>query len=337
MSNQAIVPRSPELAGFDFRPLSDRIDQPLWRSIAENVRAAMFPSKDPPLHLTSRPVKVRSIWGAYDNRKKASVGSIVAHAAIIGGLVYVSLMPREVPVQKPKPNEAIIYVPTEAPVYEPIKAAELEKPGGGGGGGGDRDKLQASKGRLPKQTMDEQLAPPVAVIRNNHPALPVEPSVVMPPQVRIADNHMPNLGDPMSRIPSGPPSNGTGSGGGIGSGNGGGVGAGEGPGVGPGRGGGTGGGVFRVGGGVSAPKVIQQTEPEYSEEARKAKYQGTVVLQCVVGPDGTPRGMKVERSLGMGLDQKAIEAVKQWKYRPYGDKNDRPIDVETTVTVQFHM
>ncbi len=87
---------------------------------------------------------------------------------------------------------------------------------------------------------------------------------------------MPNLGNPMSSIPSGPPSNGTGAGGGIGSGYGGGVGSGTGPGVGPGRGGGIGGGVFRVGGGVSAPRALDTPDPEYSEEARKAKYQGTV-------------------------------------------------------------
>src|SRR5215470_14989677 len=137
----------------------------------------------------------------------------------------------------------------------------------------------------------------------------------MAPQVHIADNHMPNLGDPMSKV-SGPASNGTGSGGGIGSGSGGGVGSGEGPGVGPGRGGGTGGGIFRVGGGVSAPKALFSPEPEYSEEGRKTKTQGVVVVQCIVGPDGKPREMKVMHGLGMGLDQKALEALRQWKFEP---------------------
>ena len=336
MANQAYVPRSPEMSGYDFRPLSDRIAAPWWSTIADNWRAARGKTNDPPLKLTSRPVQVRSIWGAYNNRKSAGAGSIVIHALIIGGLIYVSLMPASPIVQKPKPTESIVYIPTDAPVFTPTKAADMEKPSGGGGGGGDRDKLQAPKGRLPKQSMETPLAPPAVVIRNNHPALPVEPSVVMPPQVRIADNHMPNLGDPLSRIPSGPPSNGTGSGGGIGSGNGGGVGAGSGPGVGPGSGGGFGGGVFRVGGGVSAPRVIQQVDPEYSEEARKAKYQGTVVLQCVVGPDGMPRQMKVERSLGMGLDQKAIEAVKQWRFEP-AKKAGTPVAVLIDVEVNFRL
>src|SRR5205814_2319229 len=85
------------------------------------------------------------------------------------------------------------------------------------------------------------------------------------------------------------------------SGGGGGVGVGTGPGVGEGGGGGTGGGVFWVGDGDSAPKAIYQPEPEYSEEGRKAKYQGTCVLWLIVGPDGKPRDIKVSRNLGMGL------------------------------------
>src|SRR5215831_7033921 len=155
----------------------------------------------------------------------------------------------------------------------------------------------------------EQITPPAMVVRNEHPKLAVEPTVVVPPQIKLAMNNVPTLGDPMSHLPSGPPSNGTGSGGGIGSGSGGGVGVGTGPGVGEGRGGGIGGGVFRVGGGVSAPKAIFSPDPEYSEEARKAKYQGTCVLWLIVGPDGKPRDIHIQRGLGMGLDQKAIEAV----------------------------
>jgi periplasmic protein TonB len=182
----------------------------------------------------------------------------------------------------------------------------------------------------------QQLAPPAMVLRNDHPKLAVEPSVVIPPQMKLADNHMPNLGDPMSKLPSGPPSNGTGSGGGIGSGSGGGVGSGEGPGVGPGRGGGTGGGIFKVGGGVSAPRGVYTPDPEYSEEARKAKYQGTVILWLIVDPTGKPRDIKVARSLGMGLDEKAIEAVKAWKFDP-ARKDGAPVAVQINVEVNFRL
>ena len=78
-----------------------------------------------------------------------------------------------------------------------------------------------------------------------------------------------------------------------------------------GSGGGIGGGVFRIGGGVSAPRLTYKVEPEYSEEARKAKYQGTVVLAIEVWPDGKAHNIRVIRSLGLGLDQKAIDAVQK--------------------------
>jgi periplasmic protein TonB len=203
---------------------------------------------------------------------------------------------------------------------------------GGGGGGGDRDKLAATKGALPKLAR-EQFTPPAVVIRNNDPKLPMEPTVVVPPEIKLPQTGQ--LGDPLSNV-LGPPSNGTGSGGGIGSGSGGGVGSGRGPGVGPGWGGGIGGGPYRVGGGVSAPKALYAPDPEYSEEARKAKYQGTVVLWVVVGPDGRPRDIKVQRTLGMGLDEKAMEAVRTWKFEP-ARLNGNPVAVQINVEVNFRL
>jgi TonB family protein len=201
---------------------------------------------------------------------------------------------------------------------------------GGGGGGGDRDKLQATKGALPKLSK-QQIVPPMVVVRNENPKLSAPPEVVVPqmnlPQVG-------NLGDPLSKVTLA--SNGTGSGGGIGSGSGGGVGSGRGPGVGPGWGGGIGGGAYRVGGGVSAPRALYAPDPEYSEEARKAKWQGTVVLWVVIGPDGKPRDVRVQRSLGMGLDEKAIEAVRSWKFEP-AKKDGQPVAVQVNVEVNFRL
>lgn len=202
---------------------------------------------------------------------------------------------------------------------------------GGGGGGGDHDKLAASKGRLPRQARD-QITPPMVVVRNDAPKLTAEPTVVAP---TFQMSQIGPLGDPLSRI-FGPASNGTGTGGGIGSGSGGGVGSGRGPGVGPGYGGGVGGDVYRVGGGVSAPRAIYSPDPEYSEEARKAKYQGTVVLWMVVDADGRPRGIKVMRSVGLGLDEKAIEAVKTWKFDP-ARKDGHAVAVQISVEVDFRL
>ncbi len=203
---------------------------------------------------------------------------------------------------------------------------------GGGGGGGERDKLAASKGNLPKLSR-EQVAPPQVVIRNLQPKLPAEPTVVVPPEIRLAQGGQ--LGDPLSTVLS-PPSSGTGFGGGIGTGSGGGVGSGRGPGVGPGWGGGIVGGPYRVGGGVSAPRALFAPDPEYSEEARKAKYQGTVVLWVVVGPDGRPHEVRVQRSLGLGLDEKAIEAVRQWRFEP-AKKDGTPVAVQINVEVNFRL
>lgn len=203
---------------------------------------------------------------------------------------------------------------------------------GGGGGGGDRDKLEASRGSPPKFAR-EQITPPAIIVRNENPKLAVEPTVVGPPEMKLPQ--LGQMGDPLSNI-VGPLSNGTGFGGGIGSGSGGGVGSGRGPGVGPGYGGGIGGGVYRVGGGVSAPRAIFAPDPEYSEEARKAKFQGTVVLICVVGPDGRPHDIRVTRSLGMGLDDKAIDAVRVWRFDP-ARKDGHPVAVEVSIEVNFRL
>ena len=114
------------------------------------------------------------------------------------------------------------------------------------------------------------------------------------------------------------------------------MGSGYGPGVGPGHGGGIGGGAYRVGGGVSAPKVLYQPEPEYSEEARKNKWQGTVLLRIIVGTDGRAHDISVIQSLGMGLDEKAIEAVKTWRFEP-GRNLGQAVPVEVAVEVNFHL
>jgi len=309
----------------------ESLEQPLWKSLFGNLDDFFFPKKQAPLVLTSKPIPVKDIWGFYDYKKNGVLGSTVVHMLALGALIGGTILAGRVVHEITKPIEHVTLVaPDDIPTLAPAKTIA-----GGGGGGGDRDKLQAPKGKLPKAAM-QQFTPPMMVVRNDHPKLPMEPTVVIPPQVHLASNNMPTLGDPMSHLPSGPPSNGTGSGGGIGSGSGGGVGSGDGPGVGPGHGGGIGGGAFRVGGGVSAPRPISTPDPEYSEEARKAKYQGTCVLWLIVGPDGRPRDMRVARSLGLGLDEKAIEAVKNWKFEP-AMKDGKPVAVQINVEVSFRL
>ena len=307
------------------------LEESLWKSLFRNIDDFFFPKKLPPLVLTSKPEPVKDIWGFYNYKKNGALGSTVVHVVALVGLVGLTIWGRRVVTQIVKPSDMVTLIaPDEVPALPASKTQA-----GGGGGGGDQDKFQASKGKLPKQSM-QQITPPEVIQRNPNPKLPVEPTVVIPPEIKLAMNNLPNLGDPMSHLPSGPPSNGTGSGGGIGSGSGGGVGSGTGPGVGPGRGGGIGGGVFRVGGGVSAPRVVYQPDPEYSEEARKAKYQGTCVLWLVVGPDGHPRDIRIARSLGLGLDEKAIDAVKTWRFEP-AMKDGQPVAVQINVEVTFRL
>jgi TonB family protein len=91
-----------------------------------------------------------------------------------------------------------------------------------------------------------------------------------------------------------------------------------------------------VGGGVSVPRATYNPDPEYSEQARKAKYQGTVVLWAIIGSDGRPRELRVQRSLGMGLDEKAIEAVRRWRFEP-AMKDGQPVAVQINIEVDFHL
>lgn len=305
-------------------------------SSSSAVLEHLYAGRVRPVPVTARVQRVQApeaIWGQFNNyRSNGLVGSVVVHvvllALILGGAVFGHKV-----VQKVEQRQVVTLV---APSPDSYALPVAKKIVSGGGGGGDHDIVAPTKGRLPKTAM-QQITPPQIVIHNMRPKLAVEPTVVVPPQVHLADNHMPNLGAPTAAaMPSAPPSNGTGSGGGIGTGSGGGVGVGHGPGVGAGSGGGIGGGVFKVGGGISAPQPITTPDPEYTEEARNAKTQGTCVLWLIVDDQGNPRDIRVVRGLGMGLDAKAIAAVKQWKFQP-AMKDGHPVNVQISVEVGFRL
>ena len=311
------------------------VHESMLRSLFANVKELLHPEKLPPLQLTSRPIAVREIWSK-TNKKQSAIGSLILHGLGIGSLLALSVMAiRTKPVVKPA--QTITFV-TPLSDYQPVMQPKATiKPLAGGGGGGERAKVFESKGHLPK-VAKEQFTPPTVEIRDEKPKLAMEPTVVAPPTVKLPDNpRMPNLGNPMSARVTGPLSNGPGSGGGIGSGTSNGVGSGSGPGHGPGQGGGYGGGVYRLGDiGVTPPVAKFTPEPDFSEEARKAKYQGTVTLSAIIGPDGRPRNLKVVRSLGMGLDEKALEKVRTWLFEP-GKRNGQPVSVAMTLEVDFRL
>ncbi|HVI10545.1 MAG TPA: energy transducer TonB [Candidatus Binatia bacterium] len=280
-----------------------------------------------------RAVAPEAIWGQFNNyRSNGLVGSAIVHVVLLALILGGAMFGHHV-VEQVKQKEVVTLI---APSPDTYSLPVAKKVVSGGGGGGDHDKLQAPKGKLPKTAM-QQITPPSIVLRNEHPKLAVAPTVVVPPQIHMADNHMPTLGNPSAApMPSAPPSNGTGSGGGIGSGSGGGVGVGHGPGVGEGSGGGIGGGVFKVGGGISAPKAVSTPDPEYTEEARNAKTQGTCILWLIVDQQGNPRDIRVVRGLGYGLDARAIAAVKQWRFEP-AMKDGHPVNVQISVEVGFRL
>ena len=333
MANQAFVPnfRNPMNNDVPFPQLLRPKEPNLIASLVQNLKDALFPEKLPPLKLTSRPVAVRDIWEKKD-RKQSAGTSLAVHSVVIGLLIAGSIWGGK-KVQQINKDKAVDLVAPDISEYMP-----MTKPGptmGGGGGGGDLSKIQAPKGHLPKVAMTPQITPPAIVIKNDNPKLTAEPTIQAPTNIKLPDNNMPIVGNPMTKV-VGPASNGSGMGGGIGEGSGGGLGVGTGRGLGPGQGMGFGGGVFRVGNGIGAPKPISTPDPEYSEEARKAKYQGVVVLWLIVDQNGNPKQIKVQRPLGMGLDQKAIEAVQHWKFEP-ATKDGQPVAVQINVEVNFRL
>jgi protein TonB len=208
--------------------------------------------------------------------------------------------------------------------------------GHGGGGGGNRSPIPASYGALPKSA-PRQFVPPTTTLNNPNPALAMDPALILSPNADLPHVNVAELGDPFGKL--GLKSDGPGWGGGIGTGHDGGVGPGDGPGLGPGSGGNHGGGVRGLDAGrgaITGPVLLYKVEPEFSEEARKAKHQGVVILYAEVGTNGALENIRVIQGLGLGLDEKAIAAVKQWRFRP-AYRNGQPVATAANIEVNFHL
>jgi TonB family protein len=303
----------------DFGDMA-KLEQPWFKSLVSNVRDLIHPPKLPPLEVTSKPVEVGSIWGAYQGGEtKSGAVSLLIHVGFVALIFLVFQSPA---VQKlVKKTGDIIYLPA----YQPKLPPAAEK-AGGGGGGGQKTPLPVNRGEAPKFARKQFIPPALAVPK---PTLPVTPTITAPTPQIVADNY----GDPLAKALQNSGGPGTG---GLGNGSGGGIGSGRGDGYGPGSGGGTGGGVFKIGGDVSQPVPIYKIEPEYSEEARKAKYSGTVLLQVIIDDHGLTRDIHVIRPLGLGLDEKAIEAVAKWRFRP-AMKGGHAVAVQANIEVNFRL
>ena len=253
--------------------------------------------------------------GLYRTRREAFVFSLLGQAAILALLVYFT-------------SFIIRSTPDVARRLPKFPELPLIFSGHNGGGGGSHDPLPATRGNLPRASLDPQLVPPTVILPKEPPKLALEQTVIVAPDVPLQGGQ---VGDPLSQF-SKVLSNGPGGPGGIGNGCCDGIGPSTGPGAGAGPP-----GIFPAGrGGVTAPQVIFNPEPSFSDEARKAKAQGIVLLLLVVGKDGHPYDVRVGQSLGMGLDEKAIEAVNHWRFRP-GTLNGQAVATRIAVQVDFHL
>ena len=264
----------------------------------------------------------------YERSRTSNVVSFILHAGVVAAVLYLGLNFKVVvpAVRKMTASSITLYAPPPPPKILPVAPTQ-----GGGGGGGAHQIVEPTRGKPPEVARQTPVLAP-QVLRIDHPKLAAEPTV----QVKMPDQtNLPNLGlaqSPQIALAS----QGRGSGSGFGSGMGGGLGAGHGIGNGPGSGGGYGGGVMSVGGGVSAPVVIRSVEPEFTPEARTSNFQGSVSIQLIVDTQGNPQNVHVIRHAGMGLDEKAIEAVRQYKFKPAMYQGS-PVAVQLVIEVDFHL
>jgi protein TonB len=298
------------IEGSGFGSLEDS-ERPWYHSLYASVHDLIRPPKLPPLEVTSKPVEVGTIWGAYHGGESRSAAvSVVIHVGVV--LLLLFAFQNRYVQKKAKEISTLIYTP---PPFKPKMPKATEQ---AGGGGGMKQPTPTNHGAAPK--FQKAFIPPVLTVPQ--PKLVAPTGITAQVPTIAADNY----GDPLSKLMAN--TGGGGSGSGIGNGNG--------DGYGPGSGGNQGGGVYRPGGDVSAPSILTKVDPEYSEEARKAKYSGVVLLSIVVDEHGLPRDIKVVRPLGLGLDQKAIEAVQRWRFVP-GRKGGHPVATQATVEVSFRL
>ena len=285
-------------------------EKPIWAGLYESIHDVFFPVKLPPLELTSTPIPVPDRMAVKAN--PWAIGS----AAVVNGLILLVLLiflgKKIIETTKPKEIVTTVDVPTKFIAPKRDVAA--------GGGGGSPDKVEVSKGRIPPRVEHPEMQAKLDV--------PV-PTIDVQKDIKMEDNPaLPNFGMPnSSNVTMGSLGRGTGSG----------LGNGHGDGVGDGTGGNIGGGLYRVGGGVSAPVALNSVEAEFSDEARRAKYQGVCLISLIVDAQGNPQNPRVVRALGMGLDEKAIEAVKKYKFKPAMKDGKTPVPVMITVEVNFRL
>ena len=294
------------------------------------------------------PTEEHAIFSARSSMKR-SPGALFASGALhTGGLLILLLLTMGVaaPDALPTTQMRLVFLATPGP-------------GGGGGGGGLKQPAPPPAAKMKGAALEHSPVPPPRPRTTRPPepepkktppppapepvAKPVEPPPPAPPKP------LPEVVAPVAQAPADTTdkagvlanahdsdSHGPGSGTGVGTGQGTGIGEGTGSGIGPGSGGGTGGGPYRPGAGITPPSIIREVRPDYTEEARRRGVTGDVELEIVVRADGTVGTVKVLRGLGSGLDQRAVDAVRQWRFAP-AKRFGTPVDVMVEVAVEFKL
>ena len=277
--------------------------------------AQLGDARSAPLQLSDRPVELRFGFEA----RQSSVGASASVAAHLVLVVILFLVMRLAPEGTP-------FIP-EAPDITSVVFLPIPGPGGGGGGGGD------PKPEPPRKAQVEQKKDPVSVPVQKMPdPTPEQPKEPPPLEPLVPFKPMSAAEMTLPGVVSQSATNTGGAGAGPGTG----AGSGQGSGMGPGFGGGFGGGAYRPGSGITLPTVLREVKPAYTADAMRAKVQGSVWLECIVMPDGSVGDVKVTRSLDpiFGLDQEAIKAARQWRFRP-GVRQGEPVPVIITIELTF--
>jgi protein TonB len=316
-----------------FRPGTTvpRFLQPQFRnSFAENLKDWLRPSlrgiqgPKPTILATDWEARPQTFW------QSQAVALVISSGVVL--LVFSSQSKPRPFVDKTPPYQTTQLFP-DLPDYIRRLPPGPDIPRGGGGGG-KGSVLPVTKGMAPKFTAI-QLAPPS--LPHDVPAsLIAQASLLGDPAIQFPSHNLDRYGDPLAGLIT--DSDGPGRGSGMGDGSGTWDGNGIGPGLGPGRNGGWGGDTFRAGhNGVGFPECVYCPDAKYSEDARKAKFQGVVILQVVVSPDGRAARIEVVSGPGLGLEEEAVQAVKTWRFKPALGPNRKPVATQIAIEVQFRL
>jgi TonB family protein len=245
------------------------------------------------------------------------------------------------------PRAAVLRIDERPNEMMRLVFRQIPGPGGGGGGGGLQQPKPAPKAmregtRKISSPIPERKEPPPIVPVPKPPEPKPEPPLKAEPLPVVVAPIITAPADPRTRIgvleqtTAEADSHGPGKGGGAGTGSGTGLGSGDGSGVGPGSGGGTGGGPYRPGSGIEPPRLLREVKADYTEDARQRSISGEVVMEIVVRRDGSVGDVRILRGLGGGLNDRAVQAVRQWRFAP-ATRLGSPVDVIVEVGVEFRL